>query len=403
VKGRFAGHPHYVDLRKRLDFAREHGLRVPFSRVSEGARGGTITIDGREYLNFANYDYLDLASHPAVVQAAKDALDCYGTTVSASRLVSGERSIHRELESELAAFIGTEDCLVFVSGYLANLTTIGHLYDRRDLVAHDSLAHNSLVHGCLHSGARRLSFPHNDWAALDKLLSEHRGDHKRALIVLEGLYSMDGDCPDLPRFLELRQRHDAHLMVDEAHSLGVLGRSGRGLGEHFAIAADEVDIWMGTLSKALASCGGYIAGSKELIECLRLSAPGFVFSVGLPPASAAAALAGIRVLKAEPWRVSALRSNGRSFLDLAVARGLDTGLSQGCNVVPVITESSELALRLSDALLADGISVYPVIPPAVREETARLRFFLSCAHTEEQIRRAVDLTAGHWNRVGGGS
>jgi 8-amino-7-oxononanoate synthase len=401
VMGPFADHPLYVGLRKRQELARERGVDVPFSRVSEGVAGGTITIGGREYLNFANYDYLDLASHPAVVQAAKDAIDRYGTTVSASRVVSGERPIHRELEYELAGLLGVQDCAVFVSGYLANLTTIGHLYGRRDLVAHDALAHNSLVHGCLHANGRRLSFPHNDWAALDRLLSEHRGDHERALIILEGLYSMDGDYPDLPRFLELRKRHRAHLMIDEAHSLGVLGEHGYGAREHFGIAGEEVDIWMGTLSKALASCGGYIAGSRELIECLRLSAPGFVFSVGAPPASVAAALASIRVLKAEPWRVTTLRARGQLFLDLARARGLDTGVSRGYNVVPVITGTSELALRMSTALFEEGVSVYPIIPPAVKEEAARLRFFLSCAHTELQIRHAVELVAVHWNRLGG--
>jgi len=401
MKGPFADHPLYVSLRKRLDLARERGVEVPFSRVSEGVARGTITIGAREYLNFANYDFLDLAAHPAVVQAAKDAIDRYGTTVSASRVVSGERSIHRELEHEIAELLGAQDCVVFVSGYLANLTTIGHLYGRRDLLAHDALVHNSVVHGCLHANGRRLNFPHNDWAALDRLLSEYRERHERALIVLEGLYSMDGDYPDLPRFLEVKKRHRAHLMIDEAHSLGVLGEHGYGIREHFGIASEEVDIWMGTLSKALASCGGYIAGSRELVECLRLSAPGFVFSVGAPPASVAAALASLRVLRAEPWRAATLRTRGQLFLELARARGLDTGFSRGYNVVPVITGTSELALRMSNALFEDGVNVYPIISPAVKEEAARLRFFLSCAHTEEQIRHAVDLVARHWNRLRG--
>jgi 8-amino-7-oxononanoate synthase len=358
-------------------------------------------IGAREYLNFANYDYLDLANHPAVVQAAKDAIDRYGTTVAASRVVSGERSIHRELEREIAELHGAQDCVVFVSGYLANLTTIGHLYGRRDLLVHDALAHNSVVHGCLHANGRRLSFPHNDWAALDRLLSEHRGHHQRALIILEGLYSMDGDYPDLRRFLEVKKRHRAHLMIDEAHSLGVLGEHGYGAREHFGIASEEVDIWMGTLSKALASCGGYIAGSTELIEYLRLSAPGFVFSVGIPPAAVAAALASIRILRAEPWRAATLRARGQLFLELARAGGLDTGLSRGYSVVPVITGDSELALRLSHALFEDGVNAYPIVPPAVKEEAARLRFFLSCAHTEEQIRHAVNLVAHHWSRLKG--
>jgi 8-amino-7-oxononanoate synthase len=389
----FADHPSCLMIERLRAQARELGIPTPYCQVSEGMARATIRIDGREYLNFANYDFLDLASHPAVIQAAKDAIDRYGTSVSASRLISGERPIHRELEREIADFLGTQDCLVFVSGYLTNLTTIAHLYGPRDLVVHDALAHNSVIHGAMYSRARRASFPHNDWEALDKLLTASRSRHKRALIVLEGLYSMDGDYPDLPRFIEVKRRHNAQLMVDEAHSFGVLGQRGGGIREHFGIAAEDIDIWMGTLSKALASCGGYIAGSGELIDCLRHSAPGFVFSVGVPPGSAAAALAALRILKAEPRRVEDLRARSQLFLECAQARGLRTGTSRGFSVVPVITGSSQSAVRLSSALAAGGINVHPIIFPAVKEEAARLRFILTCAHTEEQIRHAVDLTA----------
>jgi 8-amino-7-oxononanoate synthase len=389
----FADFPDYARLRERLEQVRKLGVEVPFGRLSEGVAHSSISIGGREYLNFSNYDYLDLCAHPAVVQAAKDAIDRYGTSVSASRLVSGERSIHRELEREIADLLGAQDCLVFVSGYLTNLTTVGHLYGPRDLVAHDAFVHNSVVHGCIHARARRLIFPHNDWEALDRMLAETRSRNGRTLIILEGLYSMDGDFPDLPRFLEVKRRHNADLMIDEAHSLGVMGERGHGIREHFGLAGEDVDIWMGTLSKTLASCGGYIAGSRELIEYLRLSAPGFVYSVGIPPASAAAALASLRILRAEPWRVETLRARGRLFLECARARGLNTGLSQGFNIVPLITGSSLAAVKLSNALFDEGISVYPIVAPAVEERTARLRFFLSCAHTEEQIRQTVDAAA----------
>ena len=395
----FSDLPDYLRLRKRLEQVRKLGVEVPFGRLSEGAAHSTVTIGGREYLNFSNYDYLDLSTHPAVVQAAKDAIDRYGTSVSASRLVSGERPIHRELEREIADLLATEDCLVFVSGYLANLTTIGHLYGPRDLLAHDALIHNSAVHGCTHSRARRLIFPHNDWQTLDRMLSENRDRHGRALILIEGLYSMDGDYPDLPRFLEVKRRHNAELMIDEAHSLGVLGERGYGIREHFGVAAEDVDIWMGTLSKALASCGGYISGSRELIEYLRLSAPGFVYSVGIPPAAAAAALASLRILKAEPWRVETLRARGRLFRECARARGLNTGSSRGLNVAPVITGSSLAAVRMSNAMFDEGVCVYPIIAPVAEEQSARLRFFLSCAHTEDQISHTVNLVALHWDRI----
>lgn len=396
----FAHHPGYVRLCERRDAARKLGVEVPFCRVSDGAAGATVTIDGREYLNFANCDYLGLTAHPAVVQAAKDALDRYGTSVSASRVVAGERSIHGELEREIADFLGVEECLVFVSGYLTNLTTIGHLYGPRDLVAHDALIHNSAVHGCVHTRARRLIFPHNDWETLDRLLEENRSRYEHAVIIIEGLYSMDGDCPDLRRFIEVKRRHGAHLMVDEAHSLGVLGERGHGIREHSGVAGEEVEIWMGTLSKALASCGGYIAGSRELIDYLRFSAPGFVFSVGLPPASAAAALASLRVLRAEPSRVATLLARGRLFLECARTHRLNTGRSCGAGIVPVITGGSIEAVKLSNALFAEGVSVYPIIAPAVEEQAARLRFFLSSAHTEDQVRSTVDLVARESSNLG---
>ena len=191
-------------------------------------------------------------------------------------------------------------------------------------------------------------------------------------------------------------------MIDEAHSVGVLGERGHGIGEHFGVAGEDVDIWMGTLSKTLASCGGYIAGTRELIEYMRLSAPGFVYSVGMTPASTASALASMRILKAESWRVETLRARGQLFLRCAQARGLNTGLSHGLSVVPVITGSSLAAVKLSNMLFADGVNVYPIVAPAVDEQTARLRFFLSCAHTEDQIRCTVDLVARHWERMAEG-
>ncbi len=219
-------------------------------------------------------------------------------------------------------------------------------------------------------------------------------------MVIEGVYSMDGDIPDLPRFVAVKKRHKALLMIDEAHSLGVLGRRGRGIGEHFGVPARDVDVWMGTMSKTLGSCGGYIAGGKELIEYLKYTVPGFVFSVGLPPAGAAAALAALRLLEAEPGRVARLRDNARLFLTLARGRGLNTGTSQDSAVVPVILGNSLSALRLSQAMLARGINVQPILHPAVEESAARLRFFITSLHTEEQIRHTVEVLAEEWEKLG---
>ena len=247
---------------------------------------------------------------------------------------------------------------------------------------------------------RRRPFAHNDHEAADALLAQFRHEYRRVLMVIEGVYSMDGDIPDLPRFVAVKKRHKALLMIDEAHSLGVLGRRGRGIGEHFGVPARDVDVWMGTMSKTLGSCGGYIAGSKELIEYLKYTVPGFVFSVGLPPAGAAAALAALRLLEAEPGRVARLRENARLFLTLARTRGLNTGTSQDSAVVPVILGNSLSALRLSQALLARGINVQPILHPAVEESAARLRFFITSLHTEEQIRHTVEVLAEEWEKLG---
>jgi 7-keto-8-aminopelargonate synthetase-like enzyme len=201
-----------------------------------------------------------------VSKASKEAIENYGTSVSASRIASGERPLHRELERELADLIGAEDCIAYVGGHATNVTTIGHLFGRNDLIAHDSLIHNSVLQGCMLSGASQLPFSHNDWQSLDRILHEYRNRFRRVLVVIEGIYSMDGDIPDLPEFIEVKKRHKTFIMVDEAHSIGVLGDSGRGIGEHFDVDPNDVDLWMGTLSKSLASCGGYIAGRKAVIE-----------------------------------------------------------------------------------------------------------------------------------------
>jgi 8-amino-7-oxononanoate synthase len=250
------------------------GVPNPYFNAHQDVSDSTITIEDREYVNYSGYNYLGLSGDAEVTQAAKEAIDRYGTSVSASRIVSGEIPLHRELEQELANMIGVEACTVSVSGYGTNVSTIGHLFGPKDLILHDSLIHNSLMTGCVLSGARRIPFPHNDAEALARLLAENHHYHERVLVVIEGVYSMDGDIPNLPSFIRLKKQYKAFLMVDEAHSAGVLGPQGFGIGEHFGVNPEDVDIWMGTLSKAFASCGGYIAGRRALIENLRYNAPG---------------------------------------------------------------------------------------------------------------------------------
>ena len=334
-----------------------------------------------------------MAHDPAVTAATKDAIDRYGTGAGASRLVSGEKQIHRDLEHALAAFLGTPAAIVFVSGHATNVTTIGHLMGPGDLIVHDILAHNSILQGARLSGATCRGFAHNDWRALDVLLSGIRHSYRRVLIAIEGVYSMDGDYPDLARFVDIKEKHHAMLYVDEAHSLGTMGKTGRGLGEHAGIAPSGVDMWMGTLSKSLASCGGYIAGSAELIEYLKYTAPGFVYSVGISPPNAATALAALTVLRREPQRVARLHELSGLFLRLARERGLNTGVAAGTPVIPIIVGNSVRCLRLSRALFRRGINVQPIIHPAVPEHATRLRVFITINHTESLIRGAVDAIA----------
>ncbi len=371
----------------------ELGSASPFFRQQEGVAGASVAIGDRRLVHFAGYNYLGLCGQPAINEAAKLAIDEYGTSVSASRPISGERRVHRELEQELARFLGVESAVVLVGGHATNETTIGHLFGAADLILHDELIHNSVIQGCELSGAARRPFPHGEWRAVDEILGRLRAQYRRVLIVVEGVYSMDGDVPDLPRFIEVKERHEGLLMVDEAHSLGVLGETGRGIGEHFAVPGASVDIWMGTLSKALASCGGYIAGSRALVRYLKYSAPGFLFSVGITPQNAAAALAALKALEDEPWRVGRLREQAELFRRLAAEQRLDTGLSHDSAVVPVILGDSGECLRVSLALFARGINVHPIVYPAVSEDLARLRFFLTSDHTEEQIRQTVLATA----------
>lgn len=386
---RFDRHPGYERMQVPRAVAARLGLDNPYYRMHEGIGGARTVIDGRGYDNFSSYNYLGLCGDARVSQAAKEAIDRYGTSASSSRYVAGERPVQRELEAALAKLHGVDDCLAFVSGHATNVSTLGYLFGPRDLVLHDALIHNSVLEGLALAGCARRAFPHNDVAALDALLAELRLRFERVLVVVEGLYSMDGDVPDLPALVALKRRHRVFLMVDEAHSIGVLGSNGGGVREHFGLAGGDVDIWMGTLSKTLAACGGYIAGERALIENLRYAAPGFVYSVGLSPPLAAAALAALQTMQAEPGRVARLRDNAHRFLAALHAHGIDTGAAQGHAVVPAMVGGSIEAVRLSNRLFERGINVQPVTYPAVGEQAARLRFFVTSEHTAAALENAA--------------
>ena len=358
-------------MRSKLSFERlvemgaKMGMENPLFLCHDGAAKATTHIDGKEYINFSTYDYLDLNTHPEITAAVNEAALRYGTSAGASRLVGGERPPHRILERAIADFYEVEDAIAYVSGHATNVSTLGFLFGTRDAIFYDGLAHNSLMQGARLSGAERYSYTHNDCDALEKMLREHRAQHRRAVIVTEGLFSMDGNIPDLPRLIRLKKEFDCMLMVDEAHSLGVLGATGRGVREYFGINPDDVDMWMSTLSKTLCGCGGFIAGRHELVEFLKYGSPGFVFSVGMPPI----------------------------VVQYAQGKGLDTGAAQGYAIVPVMVGDSMVAGFLANALFRRGIYVMPITFPAVKEGQARLRFFLSASHTEELIRRTLDAVA----------
>jgi 8-amino-7-oxononanoate synthase/acyl carrier protein len=389
----------YRRLKSTMQQMMMTGVPNPYFTVHESVVNDKTIVDGKELISFASYNYLGLSGHPVVTQAAADAVKKYGTSVSASRLVSGEKPIHGQLERKIAKWIGVDNAILMVGGHATNETTIGHVVGAEDLIVHDSLAHNSIVQGALLSGAKRRPFPHNDFESLDRILTETRSNYRRALIAIEGVYSMDGDFSNVPAFIEVKKKHRALLMVDEAHSFGTMGQTGHGMTEFYGINPRDVDLWMGTLSKSAASCGGYIAGSNELIELLRYTAPGFVFSVGMPPAQVAAALAAIETLEREPDRVARLHERSELFLTLCRQAGFDTGDSEGTPVVPIITGNSMVALRLSNRLKGDGINVQPILYPAVDESAARLRFFITCDHSEDQIRYAVERMVHHMSEL----
>lgn len=390
--------PEYLNLERDLEKAERIGS--PFFRVYEGIAGDLTRIDGREYINYSSYNYLGMCGDPKISAAAQAAIDEYGTSVSASRVVSGERSLHQELEREIADLLGTEDCIAYIGGHATNVTTIGHLFGDRDLIVYDALSHNSIRQGCLLSQATALEFRHNDWQTLDRLLGEHRHQYQKVLIAIEGIYSTDGDIAPLPEIIAIKKRYQTFLMVDEAHSIGVIGDRGGGIREYFQVSSDDVDLWMGTLSKSFASCGGYIAANRAIVKYLKYTAPGFVFSVGMSPANTAAALAAIRLLRSEPERVTQLQARAKLFLTLAQEFRLNTGSSQDSAIVPIIVGEPRKAVELAEALFRRGINVHPMVYPSVPYNGARLRFFLSSTHTEAQIRLTLNTLVEELSRNG---
>jgi len=347
---------------------------------------------GKHFVSFANYDYLGLANHPRIREEAKREIDGLGIGALASRLVGGERTTHKPFEAEIAEFLGMESALTLVSGYLSNVTTIAWLMSgKRDAIFIDELAHNSIVAGADGAPAQVVKFRHNDLDHLEHLLARHREEYRNVLIVVEGVYSMDGDTADLPRLLAIKEKFQVWLLVDEAHSLGVLGATGRGLAEHQGVDPARIDLIVGTMSKTLASCGGYVCGKKQVIDWFRYTLPGFVYSVGLSPVILAAARTALRLMQEETWRIAKLADNAELFRTVAHEAGFSTGPAIGRGVVPILFSSDVETMWASQHLLENGYYVPPVVRIGVPKDGPRLRFFFSANHSEAEIRGVIQM------------
>jgi len=377
------------DLVKRNELIKTMGVNPFFSEVLS-INDNYITKNEGNFINFSSNNFLGLSNNVEVQMEAQHQITKLGTSVSASRLISGQKPLHKKLESQIAALINVEEAVVFVGAATANISTIGHLFNKKDLILYDELSHESLSQGAKLSHATARPFRHNDFDDLEALLGKMRGRFEKVLIFIEGLYSMDGDTPELRQFIRIKKQYKAWLMVDECLSIGVLGKSGRGISEEQAIDSSDVDIWMGGLSKAFASCGGYIAGKKSLINYLKYTCPGFIFTTGISPANAAAASKAIDVINRDCSPVADLRKNTQLFLSLARGKNLNTGVCQGYSIVPIIVGDSMHCIEIYRGLLEDGINVQPILYPAVAEGAARFRFSLTALHTEEQIRYTID-------------
>ncbi|MCE5342963.1 MAG: aminotransferase class I/II-fold pyridoxal phosphate-dependent enzyme, partial [Eubacteriales bacterium] len=387
---RFEDAPECIAFQKRIDSLLATGEDNPYFVCHESPLRDTSLMAGHEVLNFGSYNYAGMSGRAEVMEAAKAAIDKYGTSASGSRLLAGEKKLHQELERELADWKHAEDCLVLVGGHSTNVTLVGNFCGKNDLIVYDALAHNSIEEGCRLSRATAKPFPHNDPEALEGVLRTQRNRYAKVLIIIEGAYSMDGDIANVPAFVALKKKYGCFLMVDEAHSACVIGETGGGVDEYFGLAPTDIDIKMGTLSKGLGACGGYLAGSRTLIEYLRYNLPGFVFSVGISPPLAAATLESIRQIRHNPQIMANMRRNIDCFAAEAQKRNLDICLAGHTAVIPVLIGRDEDAFLLSNRLRGRGVFVPPAVYPAVPKNKARLRFCVISEHKPEQIVEALD-------------
>ena len=375
-------------LKQRVDEIKKHDYYFYNQAVEEMLPNAKVRVKNRIMGMYASYSYLGLVGHPRINEAAKKAVDKFGTGTNGVRTLAGTLTIHNELEETIANFKHTEDAVTYTSGYVTNLTTISTLLGRGDYVFSDKINHASIVDGCLMSGAEFRRFRHNDMEHLEGLLKNAPADVSK-LVIADSVFSMDGDIIDLPRIVELTKKYNAWLMIDEAHSVGVLGKKGTGIEEHFGMG-DVIDIKMGTLSKTIPSVGGYVAGKKELIDFLRHGSRAYIFSAALPPAQAAAANEAFKVILDEPERIDRLNANTRQFIGGLKSMGFDTLLTETA-IVPVLCGTDEKAFELTKRCQEQDVFVLPVVSPAVQEGMSRLRATVTAAHDPSDIEHAMEV------------
>lgn len=380
-------------INERVANAKAEDLYYYNQPVTELRGGARVLVKGREMGMYASYSYLGLIGHPRINAAAKDAIDRFGTGTHGVRSLAGSLMIHDALEETIAEFKNAEAAITYSSGYVTNLTVVSTLLGRGDYVISDKLNHASIVDGCLMSGAKFLRFRHNDMEALEQRLQQVSSNATK-LVIADSVFSMDGDVIDFPKMVELCNKYRAWLMIDEAHSVGVLGKTGRGIEEHFDMPG-SIDFKMGTLSKTIPSVGGYVAGKKELIQYLRHASRAYIFSAAIPPAQAAAAQVAFDVILDEPWRVEKLNANSKQFIEGIKSRGFDTLYTETA-IVPVVCGSDEIAFLMTQRAQHKDVFVLPVVSPAVPPGLARLRATVTAAHEADEIEHAMNVieTAG---------
>jgi 8-amino-7-oxononanoate synthase len=377
-----------LDLQDRLDELKGLGLYRRMRMVS-GPQGPRVVLDGKPVLLLCSNNYLGLADHPRVREAAADAAMRWGVGAGASRLVSGNMTLHRRLEERIATFKGTQAALLFGSGYLANLGVIPALARRGEIVFSDELNHASIVDGCRLAGAETSVYRHGDFDHL--AWSLRNSDGRGALIVTDGVFSMDGDVAPLEEIVELARRHDVRVMVDDAHGTGTIGPDGRGAVADAGLDG-EIDVIVGTLGKALGSYGAYVACDRAMASYLVNSARSLIFSTGLPPAAAAAAMAALELLQVQPRRVERLAANAEALRDELAREGFDVSGSE-TQIIPLIVGEAELAMRICEAALEQGVFAQAIRPPTVPDGTSRLRLAVMASHTRSELRDAARVLA----------